>query len=147
MVWKAGKDQRQCFCVSLGCYTYFQWTEDRQGFQIQYLPLDFDPEVAKLLRHIMISLSYDYISLLFNFLRNFQVEYLESIIAFVKIAHLQSIKNECKTADWVCTQRNVTLLISRRVCFSNSVSFKAWKHEDAHADKETKHKNIFESLC
>ena len=22
------------------CYTYFQWTEDRQGFQIQYLTLD-----------------------------------------------------------------------------------------------------------
>ena len=21
-------------------YTYFQWTEDRQGFQIQYLTLD-----------------------------------------------------------------------------------------------------------
>ena len=37
--------------------------------------LILDPEVVKLFRHILISLYYDYISLLFNFLRNFRVKY------------------------------------------------------------------------
>ena len=26
--------------LGMNAYTYFQWTEDRQGFQIQYLTLD-----------------------------------------------------------------------------------------------------------
>ena len=29
--------------IRVWLYTYFQWTEDRQGFQIQYLTLDTLP--------------------------------------------------------------------------------------------------------
>ena len=44
----------------------------------------------------MISLYYDYISLLlFNFLRNFRVKYQESSIGFKNLAHLESIENKC----------------------------------------------------
>ena len=44
----------------------------------------------------MISLYYDHISLLFNFLRFFRVMYQESSIGSENLAHLQSIENKCK---------------------------------------------------
>ena len=36
------------------------------------------------------------------------------------------------------------VLVKRSVCYSNSISYELLKHEGTHADKETKHKNIFE---
>ena len=47
--------------ISHICYTYFQSTEDGQGFQIQYLTLDTLPRIAhqkinvELMKNIIIS--------------------------------------------------------------------------------------------
>ena len=54
-----------------------------------------DPEGAKFLRHFMISLYHDYISLLFSFLCNFWVKYQKSSIGFENLAHLYSTTNKC----------------------------------------------------
>ena len=64
-------------------HIYFQWTEDRQGFQIQYLTLDTWP------RMVPRALSW-------GAPRNFRVKYQESSIGFENLAHLQSTENKCK---------------------------------------------------
>ena len=103
-------------------YTYFQWTEDRQGLKPNTWLLILDPEVTKILKHIMISLYYDYISLLFNFLRNFRVKYQESSIGFENLAHLQSMENKCKQVS-----KNLSILSCNTPPQSFQRREKKWK--------------------
>ena len=68
-------------------YTYFQWTEDRQGFQIQYLTLD-----------TWLGIIIFFINSALTFLmRNFWVKYEESSVGFENLAYLQSIENKCNS--------------------------------------------------
>ena len=63
--------------------TYFQWTEDGQSFQIEYLTLDTGPGNIK--SHVL-----DYKVL------GIRVKHQESSIVFENLAYLQSIENKCK---------------------------------------------------
>ena len=66
----------------------------------------------------MISLYYDYISLLFNFLRNFRVKYQESSIGFENLAHLQSIENKCNFSLILKVGKNGLFLVVFAKCYS-----------------------------
>ena len=68
---------------SSSSYTCFQWTEDGQSFQIQYLTLDTWPGSIE-------SQVLDYKVL------SIRVKYQESSIGFENLAYLQSIDNKCK---------------------------------------------------
>ena len=65
-------------------FTYFQWTDDRQGFQIQYSTLDTSPGSIK-----SKLLDYNVLSI--------RVTYQESSIGFENLAYLQSIENKCNS--------------------------------------------------
>ena len=66
----------------------------------------------------MISLYYDYILLLFNFLRNFRVKYQESSIGFENLAHFQFIENKCQVEPNEKLNAIVTFLLINFKYFS-----------------------------
>ena len=100
----------------LSLYTYFQWTEDGQGFQIQYLTLDIwpgspivewkmktpSPEWKKQTVNISIAAgNYEteiIIDLINQTIQDFRVKYQESSIGLENLACLQSTENKC---NWI----------------------------------------------
>ena len=84
-------------------YTYFQCTENRKDFQIQYLTLDTWPGI------IIFFMNPTLIFLM----RNLRVKYQVSSFGFENLAHLQSIENKCKQ-KW-STQHGIPKLIEQDV--------------------------------